>query len=49
MAYCYDLILPIIYTDKQDLLSVKRHLNKYEYCYIYAADSFGFAVFIVVL
>ena len=35
-------------TDKQDLLSVKFHLNGYEFQIIFAADSFGFALLFTV-
>jgi hypothetical protein len=35
--------MSIMCTDEQDLLSVKFHLNGYEFRIIFAADSFGFA------
>jgi hypothetical protein len=42
MAYCYVLTVPIICTDKQDLLSVKFHLN--ECCHISVAHRFVFVL-----
>ena len=42
MAYCYVLTVPTVCTDKQDLLSVKFHLN--EFYQILVADSFVFAL-----
>jgi hypothetical protein len=42
MAYSYVLDVPIMCTDKEDLLSVKFHLN--EFSQIFVADSFGFAL-----
>ena len=42
MAFCYVLTVSIVCTDKQDLLSVKFHLN--EFSQIFVADSFGFAL-----
>jgi len=40
MAYLYVLTVSIMCTDKQDLLSVKFHLN--EFSQIFVGDSFGF-------
>jgi len=42
IAYCNVLTVSIMCTDKQDLLSVNFHLN--EFCQIFVADSFGFAL-----
>jgi len=42
MAYCYVLTVSIVCTDKQDMLSVKFHLN--EFCKIFVAEKFGFAL-----
>jgi len=42
MAYSYVLIVSIMCTDKEDRLLVKFHLSRYEFCCIFAADSFGF-------
>jgi len=44
MAYSYVLTVSIMYTDKQDVLSLKFHLNGYEFCQIFVADNFGFAL-----
>jgi hypothetical protein len=42
MAYCCVLTVSVMCTDKQDLLSVKLHLN--EFSQIFIADSFVFAL-----
>ena len=44
MAYSYVRIVSIMCTDKQDLLLVKFHLNRSEFCCIFAADTFGFTL-----
>jgi len=42
MAYSYVLTVSVMCTDKQDLLSVKFHIN--EFCQIVVADRFGFVL-----
>ena len=39
---CCLLTVSVICTDKQDLLSLKFHLN--DFCQIFVADSFGFVL-----
>jgi len=44
MAYSYVLIVSIMCRYKQDLLLVKFHLSRCEFCHIFAADTFGFTL-----